>query len=232
MSSPARRAPGRHRPDDVRQKRAWPSSPPLLPGQLASQINQLPLPLPDSQTITIDMGWVNVNSAASPAFLPPMRPRAGTTAAPALGVLPRCRATGPPAPRAPPPPPGQRRLHPRPPRRTPRAPPGHVRLAIGRPGLGRARLVLPPRPRRIVRGDRRRAHPPRAGAGAGRAARLRPLPRLADRAVSMLSAGPACSRRGRGGTATAPRPAPARPRRDGPRRRNRARDDDHERAGR
>jgi len=40
----------------------------MLPSQLSSQIEQLPLPLPDSQTITIDLGWVNVNSAASPAF--------------------------------------------------------------------------------------------------------------------------------------------------------------------
>ena len=55
----------------------------MLPGQLASQINQLPLPLPDSQTITIDMGWVNVNSAASPAFNASSGDDSG-----ALGALP------------------------------------------------------------------------------------------------------------------------------------------------
>ena len=40
----------------------------MLPGQLASQIEQLPLPLPNAQTLTIDLGWINVNSAASPSF--------------------------------------------------------------------------------------------------------------------------------------------------------------------
>jgi hypothetical protein len=39
-----------------------------LPAQLASQIEQLPLPLPDSQLVTIDLGWVDVDTAASPPF--------------------------------------------------------------------------------------------------------------------------------------------------------------------
>ena len=40
----------------------------MLPSQLASQIEQLPLPLPNQQTITLDFGWVNVNAAASPPY--------------------------------------------------------------------------------------------------------------------------------------------------------------------
>ena len=40
----------------------------MLPSQLSSQIDQLPLPLPDSQIVTIDLGYVTVNTAASPPF--------------------------------------------------------------------------------------------------------------------------------------------------------------------
>lgn len=41
----------------------------LLPQQLQTQvIDQLPLATPDSQIITIDLGWANVQSAASPPY--------------------------------------------------------------------------------------------------------------------------------------------------------------------
>ena len=40
----------------------------MLPSQLASQIEQLPFPLPNQQTVTLDFGWVNVNAAASPPY--------------------------------------------------------------------------------------------------------------------------------------------------------------------
>ncbi len=40
----------------------------MLPAQMTSALDQLPLPLPDAQTLTIDLGWVNVNSAASPPY--------------------------------------------------------------------------------------------------------------------------------------------------------------------
>ena len=40
----------------------------MLPSQLASGIEQLPLPLPNHQTVTLDFGWVNVNAAASPPY--------------------------------------------------------------------------------------------------------------------------------------------------------------------
>jgi hypothetical protein len=40
-----------------------------LPSQLQQQvIDKLPLPVPNAQILTIDLGWVNVQSAASPAF--------------------------------------------------------------------------------------------------------------------------------------------------------------------
>ena len=39
-----------------------------LPSQLASQIEQLPLPLPDSQVMTIDLGYTDVSTAASPPY--------------------------------------------------------------------------------------------------------------------------------------------------------------------
>jgi hypothetical protein len=40
----------------------------MLPSQLSAAVSQLPLPLPDKQVITIDLGWVNVGSAASPPY--------------------------------------------------------------------------------------------------------------------------------------------------------------------
>jgi len=40
----------------------------MLPAQLHNALNQLPLPTPYKQSITIDLGWVNVNAAASPSF--------------------------------------------------------------------------------------------------------------------------------------------------------------------
>lgn len=39
-----------------------------LPSQLTSTLNQLPIPTPYKQTITLDFGWVQVNAAASPPF--------------------------------------------------------------------------------------------------------------------------------------------------------------------
>jgi len=40
----------------------------MLPSQIVAGIRQLPLPLPDHQVVTMDLGWVNVNAAASPPF--------------------------------------------------------------------------------------------------------------------------------------------------------------------
>jgi len=42
----------------------------MLPAQLTSGLNQLPLPTPYKQSITIDFGWAQVAAAASPAFNP------------------------------------------------------------------------------------------------------------------------------------------------------------------
>ena len=39
-----------------------------LPSQLKNVLIQLPIPTPYKQDLTLDLGWVNVNSAASPAF--------------------------------------------------------------------------------------------------------------------------------------------------------------------
>jgi hypothetical protein len=40
----------------------------MLPSQISSGLNQLPLPLPNQQIVTMDFGWVNVNAAASPPY--------------------------------------------------------------------------------------------------------------------------------------------------------------------
>lgn len=40
----------------------------MLPSQITQALGQLPVPTPYKQTVTLDFGWVNVNSAASPAF--------------------------------------------------------------------------------------------------------------------------------------------------------------------
>jgi hypothetical protein len=42
----------------------------MLPSSLTSGLDQLPVPTPYRQSITIDLGWVQVNAAASPAFNP------------------------------------------------------------------------------------------------------------------------------------------------------------------
>jgi hypothetical protein len=39
-----------------------------LPPQIQSALNQLPLPLPNKQVVTFQFGWLDVQSAASPAF--------------------------------------------------------------------------------------------------------------------------------------------------------------------
>ncbi|MHB8438707.1 MAG: choice-of-anchor P family protein [Acidimicrobiales bacterium] len=40
----------------------------MLPSQLTSGLGQLPLPPPYKQSVTLDFGWLNVNTAGSPAF--------------------------------------------------------------------------------------------------------------------------------------------------------------------
>jgi hypothetical protein len=40
----------------------------MLPSQLTQALGQLPVPTPYKQSVALDFGWVNVNSAASPAF--------------------------------------------------------------------------------------------------------------------------------------------------------------------
>jgi hypothetical protein len=40
----------------------------MLPKQLTSGLSQLPVPSPYKQVVTLDFGWVNVSSAASPAY--------------------------------------------------------------------------------------------------------------------------------------------------------------------
>ena len=45
-----------------------------LPSQLAGIVYKLPLPVPDSQVVTLDLGSVSVQAAASPAYDPPPLP--------------------------------------------------------------------------------------------------------------------------------------------------------------
>ncbi len=60
----------------------------LLPQQLQTQvIDQLPLPFPNSQIMTVDLGWANVQSAASPPYS-----SSGLSASSPLGSI---SATGP-----------------------------------------------------------------------------------------------------------------------------------------
>jgi hypothetical protein len=40
----------------------------MLPAPIVAGIRQLPLPLPDHQVVTVDLGWVNVSAAASPPY--------------------------------------------------------------------------------------------------------------------------------------------------------------------
>lgn len=62
----------------------------MLPSQLKSGLYMLPLPLPDEQIVTLDIGWVNVNAAASPPFnltLPSLDTGGSTPLSSATGTL-------------------------------------------------------------------------------------------------------------------------------------------------
>jgi hypothetical protein len=63
-----------------------------LPSELAMVVYQLPLPVPDSQVVTLDLGSVSVQAAASPAYVPPAFPPPGHTG----GASPPARQPVPP----------------------------------------------------------------------------------------------------------------------------------------